>query len=75
MHFIRAAELVAAILHGTWTHEFPPWADAKLNISAEDGDTDYTRAVWTAEAFILLFTAYNPRFDSTRFLRACGFTE
>ena len=28
-----------------------------------------------AEAFILLFRAYNDRFDTTRFLQACGLVE
>ena len=28
-----------------------------------------------AEAFILLFRAYNDRFDTTRFLKACGLSN
>ncbi len=83
MHFQHAAEMVAAIKLGTWTHTFPLWASEAFNMTPievsteEDGNlsTDYTRAVWTAEAFILLFSHFNPRFDSKRFLKACGFTE
>ena len=75
-HFERMAEMVRFILTGHWTMEFPPWADESQNCiawHAEDGP--YTRAVWTAEAFIKLAADYNPRFDRTRFLQACGLME
>lgn len=80
-HFEHAASMVRSILYGKWTSEFPSWADRHGNIvgpievdTEADGnlDANYTRAVWTAEAFILLFTAYNPLFDRDRFLIACG---
>lgn len=41
--------------------------DVRDNLDAND-----VRAVWTAEAFILLFQQFNPRFDEQRFLQACG---
>jgi hypothetical protein len=80
-HFEVAAKQVKAILDGHWTSEFPSWADrhgnivGPIEIDTEDSgnlDVSYTRAVWTAEAYILLFTEFNPRFDQTRFLKACG---
>ena len=80
-HFERAAAQIKAILDGHWTTEFPSWADRHGNIvgpievDTEDNgnlDVHYTRAVWTAEAYILLFREFNPRFDVSRFLIACG---
>ena len=83
MHFQHAAGMVAAIRLGTWTYELPDWASDTPGVyldsievsSAERGDLDrdYIRAVWTAEAFIMLFSHFSPRFNQTRFLKACGF--
>ena len=80
-HFEAAAALVANIKAGHWTNEFPRWAGSQaqgrdIEVSAEDSgnlDVNYTRAVWTAEAFEIFFAADNPRFDRQRFLNACGF--
>lgn len=77
-HFVQAAELVSAILNHEWTSELPDWADRDtadilaLDTITDRNQADYLRAVWTAEAFILLFTRDNDRFDRARFLRACG---
>ena len=65
--FIRAAEIVKSIRDGHWTNEPPAWADNLVIMSHS-----YTRAVQTAEAFLMLFKEYNPRFDEQRFLVACG---
>ena len=37
--------------------------------------TAHQRASWIAAAFINLAADYNPRFDRTRFLQACGLME
>lgn len=84
-HFILAARMVRAVLAGEWTNEFPDWADRIvsnhdiLGIEVSNGlgniSVNYTRAVWTAEAFILLFAQDNPRFNRETFLRACGLVE
>jgi hypothetical protein len=81
-HFVRAAEMVKAIRDGGWTHEAPEWAPTPyghdLEVSTEDMGNllvDYVRAVQTAEAFILLFREFNPRFNQQTFLRACGLVE
>lgn len=70
--FTFAAGMVAGIVAGSWTDEPPAWADrTKYN-----GDWDsYVRAVQTAEAFIMLFRAFNPLFDEKRFLVACGLVD
>ena len=75
-YFIRAAEIVNAIREGHWTDDLPPWADDSrdrgvFSIAA----TSYIRAVQTAEAFIVLATEFNPRFDTNRFLIACGLVD
>lgn len=74
--FIRAAEMVKAIREGAWTHEAPSWVEHgdvyDGNPSFDHATVDYTRAVQTAEALILLFSENNPRFDRARFLHACG---
>ena len=68
-HFIRAAALVKAIGNGEWMHDAPSWSP----IGAYLADTRHDiRAIQTAEAFIMLFTECNPRFDRTCFLGACG---
>ncbi len=83
-HFVRAAKLVNSIRTGEWTHDAPDWVedtpddDDEPLYDAAWGDIesiDYTRAVQTAEAFILLFREFNPRFDRDEFLRACGLTR
>jgi hypothetical protein len=69
-HFDHAASMVRAILAGEWTNELPDWAQS---VVAYGYDTyPRVRAVQTAEAFLLLFTAFNPRFKRDRFLKACG---
>ncbi len=83
MHFTRAAEMVKAIVDGHWTSELPRFAqdwhggDIIEVESAIVGNLspEYVRAVWTAEAFIILFRGYNPRFDEQKFLVACGLAE
>ena len=74
MHFQHAAEIVRAILAGEWTDSAPAWADRK-QIGWPGQTEDFVRAVQTAEAFILLFRAYNPRFDEQRFLQACELVD
>lgn len=78
-HFQQAADIVRAILDHEWTSELPDWAEYQnrepftfLGDEGEPWNPDYLRAVWTAEAFILLFSRNNDRFDRGRFLRACG---
>ena len=73
-HFITAAEQVRDIKEGRWTHVAPDWADeSRYDCKYALCDfTNYTRAVQTAEAYMLLFSAYNPRFDKDKFLSACG---
>jgi len=39
------------------------------------GENSRTRAEVVASAFIKLFRAYNDRFDTDRFLNACGLQE
>lgn len=70
-HFRDAAAIVNSIREGHWTNEAPIWADASFMRDTSDAMA-YTRAVWTAEAFIKVFREYNPRFNETTFLRACG---
>jgi hypothetical protein len=72
-HFEHMASIVKAILDGHWIAEFPPYGDESRNaISWNNSDYAYTRAVWTAEAFIKIAAEHNPRFDQDRFLVACG---
>ena len=77
VHFIRAAEMVRAIRDGHWTNEWPDWADRTYTnrLQSVYEDNFYTRAVATAEAFIILFREFNPRFNQERFLVACGLAE
>lgn len=78
MHFTRAAEMVHAIVDGHWTSELPDFANYRSGRIETDSATmgnvcqPYVRAVWTAEAFIILFREYNPRFNEQKFLKACG---
>ena len=78
-HFIAAAEIVRNIRNGQWTEDAPTWASDGYAppfevSSASHGNVSfaYTRAVQTAEVFIVLFQSFNPRFDQARFLVACG---
>jgi hypothetical protein len=65
-HFERMAAIVRSILAGEWTHDCPPWA-------REDTQSpDYVQAVQIAEVLIMLASEDNPRFDTDRFLIACG---
>lgn len=77
--FEIAARQVKAILQGEWTIDAPSWADGdRYDVSACHFDHEselswrYTRAVWTAEAYIQLFAPLNARFDRAIFLYACG---
>src|SRR3990167_1278540 len=84
-HFIRAAEIVAAIRAGEWTDELPAWApvlpwsgNSSIEIITDEHgnlNVSHIRAVWTAEAFIHLFREWNPRFNQHRFLVGCGLVE
>ncbi len=56
------------------------YRDSEIVGCYEGASTDiesinYTRAVQTAEAFILLFRQFNPLLDETRFLVACGLVQ
>ena len=70
-HFTAMAKIVHAIAEGTWTNQPPDWAGG-FDI---DNTTAITRAVQTAEAFIILAQRFNPLFDRQRFLIACGLVE
>lgn len=84
-HFVDAAAIVRNILQSRWTNDPPAWAITWKDVSKvgsephyqddgfiSDAAANYTRAVQTAEAFVLLFTQHNERFDTPRFLIACG---
>lgn len=81
-HFQRAAEFIKGIVQGDWSSELPSWAPTPIGTLIEV-DTElkgnvspyYVRAVWTAEAFILLFQEFNPRFNRETFLIACGLVQ
>jgi hypothetical protein len=68
---------VRAILDGHWTNEPPAWANSFYSAPylTDSSEESYTRAVQTAEAFIVLFTEWNSRFDRDRFLIACGLVD
>lgn len=74
-HFIVAAAQVKSILDGNWTHEPPAWANETRYNEVSIAWPDYVRAVQAAEAYILLFQQFNPRFDQHTFLVACGLAE
>jgi hypothetical protein len=79
-HFIAAADMVLAIKNGEWPDTLPQWALYHSPVTTETELTGnipaaYVQAVWTADAFINLFTAYNSRFDRNRFLMACGLAD
>jgi len=64
-----AARLVKTIRDAGFTDDVPTWAvDDPSNL-------EYTRAVQTAEAFIILFSQFNPRFNERQFLTACGLVK
>ena len=73
-HFQAAAEQVRAILNGEWTDELPDWASRQAfqNIPVNAYEA---RAIQTAEAYILLFSRFNPLFNQQTFLVACGLLE
>lgn len=76
-HFIDAAEMVRNIAAGNWTDTLPDWAQMPGYVECETTELGNVsafklRAVWTAEAFIMLFSQHNQRFDTSRFLIACG---
>lgn len=73
-HFIGAAKLVDNIRQGYWTNDFPEWFDTR-GVGQSFIVTAEHRAAMTAEAFIVLFGGFNPRFDRERFLIACGLVE
>ena len=73
-HFIRAAEIVQGYLVGGYS----PIEYYNVEIEQHGNGnvcSRRVRAVWMAEAFIDLFSAYNDRFDRYRFLVACGLAE
>lgn len=72
--YVSAAAIVDNIRTGNWTNEPPNWANPGLVSSGIEATPEYDRAVQTAEAFIVLFSAM-PRFDRQRFLVACGLAE
>ena len=77
-HFQQMAEIVHAILYGCWTDEPPYWADplrGDWQSSFDATQMHYTRAVQTAEAFIVVCREFNPRFDEQQFLVACGLAD
>lgn len=80
----RMVGMVRAIRAGKWTSEPPAWCPAEgadgeryqitdIRTSGEISDDTFTRAIQTAEAFILLAHASHLPFDETKFLRDCGF--
>lgn len=73
-HFQAAAEQVKAILSGAWSDEPCSWVNA-ARYDVPFNYPSYVRAVWTAEAYILLFSRFNPLFNQQTFLVACGLLE
>ncbi len=68
-HFVAAAKIVDNIRCGDWD-----FTTAERAVShAQSREYDYAAVV--ADAFQTLFRQYNPRFDSQRFLVACGLQE
>jgi len=72
-HFIRAAEIVNCIRQGNWTDDLPSWA--RPLTYTEGHEHHCLRAIQTAEMLIAFFSAANPRFDTRRFLVACGLVD
>lgn len=76
--FVDAAAIVRNMVDGIVSFDPPSWANRERygrNVDMALDDACYIRAVWTAEAFIMLFTSHNPRFDTSGFLVACGLTS
>lgn len=75
----HAAALVKSIRDGKWTNERPAWGVPPGWTIPQRGRwflvDDWDRAAMTAEAFILLARTFDPRFNETRFLIACGLLE
>jgi phosphoenolpyruvate carboxylase len=69
----HAASMVQQIINGNWSPDAPSWADDDAMVRSSIDS--YSRAVYTAEAFIIFFQAFNPRFDTSRFLIACGLQD
>lgn len=74
LHFNHAAEIVKAILNGEWTSEPPAYLGPKFRYINPHPD-HIDRAIQTAEAFVMLFSAFSDRFDTQKFLMACGLAE
>jgi hypothetical protein len=79
-HFEHMATIVKAILDNAWSDDWPSWAVQDSNGNRQQGFVapgidSYTRAVLTAEAFIVFACEWDPRFDEQRFLQACGLVE
>ena len=75
-HFIRAAEIVQSIRSGHWSEELPGFSQHEVEmLGCSTHVTDFERATLTAEAFIILGRAFNLRFDTQRFLVACGLID
>lgn len=70
-HFIAMAQLVADIRTGDVAlATAEPWIVDYIK-SASNPDAAISACV-TAQAFVTLALRFNPRFDTDRFLRACG---
>lgn len=70
--------VVRAIKAGQWTDEPPVWADRERYSACIEGSDDaavYLRAVWTAEAFVILAQQQDKYFPVKTFLARCGFTS
>lgn len=80
-HMNHAANIVNEIRKGNWTMDSPDWSPIEFIALEFDSpgsgnlDVNLVRAVMTAEAFIVLFRAFNPLFSSERFLKACGLSS
>jgi hypothetical protein len=78
-HMESAAKIVKHILLGKWTNDPPEWANhCHMTITVPCNEDAYTRAVQTAEVFIILFQgskALEQRFDAKRFLTTCGLKD
>ena len=75
-HFIRAAEMIRSIHAGHWSKELPGYSTHEMRkLGRSTHVTAFERATLTAEAFITLAQEFNPRFDTYRFLIACGLVD
>lgn len=60
-------------IYGTPESEESPTCTGVYEGAPTDPESvDYTRAVQTAEAFIIFFTTFSPRFDRAHFLYTCA---